>query len=413
MAKRTAAQSVPGQWKTVPPREARLSASDGRRALVAACVLGFSAGWVLTNIGAIASEISSAYGISLAAVGLLTTALFVTHMATQVPGGKASDRWGARKVGLIGAGVMIIGSAMALPAPDLALGLSARFITGIGTGLAFIAGAAYVRSTGGSPLASGAFRRNGALLRRSRAGCRPAAGNRAGWQAPYVSGLAISAFALVLLFGAPIDTEHLTRAGKRAAGVLRDRRLYRLAILFSATFGLSVVLGNWVVELLERNADVSSTTAGAIGSLTLLLGIFSRPLGGWLLRRHPETIRFTVGVSVAAGAAGTLLLMVAEPLWLAGFGAALVGISGGISFSPAFTGAAMTRPDAPAGAIGVVNGTAAMTILIGTPLLGLSFSLPSDGRLGFAVVAALWLVALALLPRSRSLGVPAPASGDQ
>jgi MFS family permease len=167
------------------------------------------------------------------------------------------------------------------------------------------------------------------------------------------------------------------------------------------------VLGNWVVELLERNADVSNTTAGAIGGLALLLGVFSRPLGGWLLARHPESIRLMVGISLAAGGAGTAALMLAEPLWLAALGGVLVGLGGGISFSPAFTGAATVRPDAPASAVGFVNGTAAMTILVGTPLLGLTFSLPSDGRVGFAIVAALWLVALALLPHTRSLGVPA------
>jgi hypothetical protein len=53
-----------------------------------------------------------------------------------------------------------------------------------------------------------------------------------------------------------------------------------------------------------------------------------------------------------------------------------------------------------------------MTILVGTPLLGLTFSLPGNGRIGFAVIVALWLLALALLPRSRSLGVPQLASED-
>lgn len=396
---------------------AQLSPTDGRRALTAACVIGFAAGWVLTNVGAVASEIASSYGVSLATVGLFTTALFITHMATQVPGGKASDRFGARQVGLVGAGIMIAGSAMALPAPDLALGLAARFITGIGTGLAFIAGAAYVRSTGGSALAQGLFGGVSVSAGGVALAVVPLLESGLSWRAPYVSGLAISVVGLVALMAAPVDTEHLKRAGKRAAGVLRDRRLYRLAVLFSASFGLSVVLGNWVVELLERNAGVSNTTAGAIGGLTLLLGVISRPLGGWLLRRHPETIRLMVGISIAAGAAGTAALLAAEPLWLAALGGVLVGLGGGISFAPAFTGAAMIRPDAPASAVGFVNGTAAMTILIGTPLLGLTFSLPGDGRIGFAVIVALWLVALALLPRTRSLGVPAaelgePATGD-
>jgi hypothetical protein len=39
-----------------------------------------------------------------------------------------------------------------------------------------------------------------------------------------------------------------------------------------------------------------------------------------------------------------------------------------------------------------------VTILVGTPLLGLTFALPGDGRIGFAVVAALG-AATALLVR--------------
>lgn len=389
---------------------AQISALGARRALVAACVIGFAAGWVLTNIGAVASEISDAYGVSLATVGLFTTSLFVTHMAFQVPGGKAADRFGARRIGLIGALIMIAGSAMALPAPDLALGLAARFVTGIGTGLAFIAGAAYVRSTGGSPFAQGLFGGISVSAGGVALALVPLLEPALSWRAPYLSGLAISLVALVALAGAPVDTEHLERARARAAGVMRDRRLFRLAVLFSASFGLSVVIGNWVVELLERQADVTGATAGAIGGLTLLLGVLSRPLGGWILSNHPVSIRFWVGVSVAAGAAGTVALLLAEPLWLAAVGATLIGLGGGISFSPAFTGAAAVRPDAPAGAVGFVNGTAALTILVGTPLLGLTFDLPGDGRIGFAFVAGLWLLALALLPQSRSLGVPVGAS---
>ena len=55
------------------------------------------------------------------------------------------------------------------------------------------------------------------------------------------------------------------------------------------------------------------------------------------------------------------------------------------------------RPDAPGAAIGFVNLIAAVTILVGTPLLGLTFSLPGDGRIGFAIVAAL----VALTPLAR------------
>ena len=104
-----------------------------------------------------------------------------------------------------------------------------------------------------------------------------------------------------------------------------------------------------------------------------------------------------------AGAAGTLALLSAEPVWLAVAGALLVGLGAGVPFSPAFTGAAVSRPDAPAAAVGLVNTAANLVVLVGTPLVGLSFSLPGDGRLGFAAVALLWLAALAVLPSARAL----------
>ena len=57
------------------------------------------------------------------------------------------------------------------------------------------------------------------------------------------------------------------------------------------------------------------------------------------------------------------------------------------------------RPDAPGAAVGLVNMVAALTILVGTPLVGITFSLPGDGRIGFVVLAALWAAAAASVPR--------------
>jgi hypothetical protein len=57
-----------------------------------------------------------------------------------------------------------------------------------------------------------------------------------------------------------------------------------------------------------------------------------------------------------------------------------------------------------------VNTAANLVVLVGTPLLGLGFSLPGDGRLGFAGLALLWAAALALLPSRSALGVRTAAS---
>ena len=69
------------------------------RAAAGGLALALTAGWSLANIGAVADRISDAYGVSLAVVGLITTALLVTHAAVQIPAGRLCDRYGARLVG--------------------------------------------------------------------------------------------------------------------------------------------------------------------------------------------------------------------------------------------------------------------------------------------------------------------------
>ena len=160
--------------------------------------------------------------------------------------------------------------------------------------------------------------------------------------------------------------------------------------MHAASFGLSVVLGNWVATLLERQGGESTHLAGVVGGLVLFLGIVSRPLGGRLVER-PELVR----ASFAVGAVGIALLAVARPPALAVAAAAIVGLAAGIPFAFALSGAQRLRPDAPAAAVGIVNLAATLVILVGTPLLGLTFSLPGGGRLGFAVAAALCLAATA------------------
>jgi hypothetical protein len=40
-----------------------------------------------------------------------------------------------------------------------------------------------------------------------------------------------------------------------------------------------------------------------------------------------------------------------------------------------------------------------VTILVGTPLAGLTFSLPGNGRIGFLVIAVLWAATALAVPR--------------
>lgn len=377
-----------------------------RLAVAGGCAAGFASGWNISNTGAVAQQLGKAYGVSLATVGLFTTTLFVMHLVLQVPAGKASDRYGERRISLTGLVVIGCFNAVALITPAPALALVARGLIGVGTGLAFVSGSAYVRVQGGSPFAQGLF--GGVALAGGGLALAivPPVEDAMGWRAPYVTAIVVAAAGLVLLALAPTDgaRSRAARPAHAPAGVFRDSRLYRLAVLYAASLGLSIVIGNWVTTLLHRNAGISKGTAGLIGALTLTLGVATRPLGGWILHERPEWVRVSVAASLVAGAAGTAFLALATPVGLAVVGAALIGLAAGIPFAPSFTGAALTRPDAPAAAVGFVNGAAALVTLVGTPLVGLTFSAAGDGRLGFALVGGAWLVALALLPSATQLG---------
>jgi MFS family permease len=376
------------------------------RGVVAGCALGATSGWNFGNLGGIASELAGAYGVGLATIGLLTTAMVMTHLAVQIPGGKASDRFGPARAGALAMVVLCAGNALALAGPEAGLAVAARAVVGVGTGLAFISGSALVRESGGGPFAQGVF--GGVSLAPGGLALAvvPQLEEALGWRAPYWTALALALAVLVaLVLLAPAAAQR--KQGLRShASVIGDRALWPLAILYSASYGLGLVLANWVVELLQRHSALSDGAAAAVGALTLVLVVVSRPLGGWILTASPEHTRRALAASIVGGSAGTLALIVAEPAWLAVLGALMVGIGAGIPFSPAFTGAAAARPDAPAAAVGLVNTAANLVVLVGTPLVGLTFSLSGEGRLGFAVLAGLWLASLGVVSRPRTAASP-------
>ena len=350
---------------------------------MAALALGAGVTWNIANVGAAADTLSAAYGISLAAVGLLTTALFLTHLAAQIPGGRAADRWGARRVGFVTLACCAVGNGLALLAPDPWLAGVARLVTGIGSGAGFVAGAEYVRARGGTAFLQGLYGASTMGGGGLAIAVVPLLVGELGWRAPYWTGLAAALVAALVLLAARPDERHAPSRARLVA----DRRLGRLGVLHASTFGLSVVAANWVVPLLEREGYARGV-AGLVGALLLMAGILSRPVGGALLRGHPERGRPEVLASLAGLVVALALLALPLPLVLLGLGALVGGLAAGAPFAYVFTEAQRIRPDAPGAAIGFVNSWAIVAVVLGTPLLGLTFSLPGDGRLGFALAAA-------------------------
>lgn len=373
------------------------------RPTAAGLAIGLAVGYNIANVGPAAQVMSQAYGVRLGLVGLLTTALFATHLVMQIPGGTLVDRRGARSLAAVALGSIAVGNVVALITASFALGIAARLIAGVGTGIGFIAGSDYVRATVGSPTAQGLYGAAGvggggvALI------VVPLTTSVFDWRAPYATALIASCIVLASLPLAPRDRREPPSASPEPApigDILRDRRLYPLAVAHTASFAFSVIVGNWTVSLLEHDG-YGRRLGGVVAALTLLGGFVTRPLGGRAFQRGRERAAPLLALSMVVGAVGTVLLLLDIPLWARIIGAAGLGLAAGIPFAAAFSGAQVLRPGAPGAAIGFINSCATLVIAVGTPLVGVTFSFAGHGRAGFAVVAALWALSAAAVRPSK------------
>jgi len=382
------------------PRELEIGSLAG------ACLVGLSISWNIANVGPVATLLSHHYGTSLAVLGLFTTVLFFAEVAVMIPGGRAIDRYGAKRTGLVAIAISLVANAALMLVSGSAAALALRAVAGLGVGLGFLSGAVYAQS-GAISVPSGAQAR--ALAGGIYGGVSLSGGGLAlaivpllvsplGWRAPYASAAAVAAMAIPLVAAAPPTPGHGGRTrGSRLRTLIADPQLVRLGLISSVSFGFSVILGNWVVTLLERHGGLSTGAAGVVGSLILLLGIVGRPSGGMLVRARPGLTRQMLAASFLAGTLGTIVLLLAPGTGVDAAAAALIGVAAGIPFGVTISGATRARPQAAGAAVGAMNTYPVLAIVCGAPLVGLTFSLPGEGRIGFAVLAAAWSSAILVL----------------
>jgi len=393
-----AASRIPAAEPSAHPAGAGLALGP----LVGGCTVGLSISWNIANTGSVATLLARRYGAGLTVIGLLTAIMFFAELTVMLPGGHAIDRYGAKRVGIAAILISLVGNLLLLSSTSVVAALLLRALLGLGVGLGFLAGAIYVQS---DP------RRSGALASGIYGGLSLGGGGLAlaivpqlvgklGWRAPYASGAAVAALAVLIVAVCPptaVGTSPESRT--QPVALLRDPTIVRLGAVSAVSFAFSVILGNWVVTLLERTAGYGKGAAGAIGSLILIMGIVGRPAGGVIARRRPSQTWRAVSASFLVGALGTVLLALAPSHPLDALAAMLVGLAAGIPFGATIAGAARAYPRAAGAAVGAMNVYPVLTIVLGAPLVGVSFGLPGNGRIGFAIVAALWIGALTVVPR--------------
>jgi len=219
----------------------------------------------------------------------------------------------------------------------------------------------------------------------------------AGWRATFLvsAGMALTA-AIIWLAAAPNASSGAAPPG-RFREMLLAPQLWLLGLAQMATFGLSVVVGSWVVVILTKGLKVPGTQAGLIGSLVLLLGIVSRPLGG-VLRRHLG-IRPLLIMSLLMIALGCFAFVSASiSLTMALAAVVLIGMGVGLPYAAMFSRAGALFPGRAGAAMGLVNMLGILMILGGAPLVGHLADLSGTFRTSFVVLGGFSLLVCAAVP---------------
>src|SRR3977135_4442549 len=261
---------------------AGLSAAQQRAAVICGCIVAFAYSANYTIPAPRAPALMREFGFNQALAGLLTTGIFATHAGMQLPGGYLVDRLGSKSGFMFSLAWVSIGnSGMAFGGAYWQL-LRCKIFTGMGTGVCFVGGARYVHNAAAGPrlhTAQGFFGGSIQLGAGFVILAVPRLYLLAGWRATFLvsAGMALTA-AIIWLAAAP-DVAATVSAPGRFTEMLLAPQLWLLGFMQMATFSISLVVGSWVVVMLTKVLHVPATRAGLSGSLVLLLGIVSRPLG--------------------------------------------------------------------------------------------------------------------------------------
>ena len=358
--------------------------------LLLACLVGFAYSTNYTNHAPLAAILMKEFQFAKAQAGLLTSAIFFTHALMQIPGGLLADKLGGKRVMLAGLMIITLGNFLMADATGYIMLLACKFFIGFGTGITFIAGARFLAQTASAHELAKHQGWYGASILMGSGFVIFAIPQLAGifhWSGAFAITAGIAFVAAVCLFlGAP-DPAPVPHPPIQFNSLLKNPDLWKLGFLQMASFGLVIVIGSWINELLKLNVGMNAKEAGAVGSIVLLLGIFTRLYGAKLMQHFG--FRNLVTGSMLLNVAGCLILSFPETNLAAVIVAILfLGIGCGLPFAGIFTKAGLLFPGRAGAAMGLVNMLGIIMILVGAPLLGMLADITGNFRIAFLALGA-------------------------
>jgi len=365
-----------------------------KRSMISACAAGFAFSANYTNHAPMVPSLRADFGFSQASAGLLTTGIFLTHALMQIPGGRLADRVGPSRVIVVAlAWISLANFSIAFAGAYWQL-LLWKTIAGVGTGACFAGGARYVVGTFRGRelhLAQGLFGASVVLGSGFVVFAVPQLLGAFGWRGAFLGCATLAAAAWAWwMWVAPPPQLPMPLAGS-IGEMMSHRELWLLGWMQMASFGLMIVVGTWITTLLKADFRMPLKTAGLLGSMVLLLGIFSRPLGGWLA--HTVPIKGLIGLSLLANAMACVALGWGHAIGVTLLAIAVLGVGCGLPYAGIFNRAAALFPGRAGAAMGLVNMVGIVMILAGAPAVGYVADVSGQFRTSFYLVGAFALLA--------------------
>ncbi|GAC1653329.1 MAG: nitrate/nitrite transporter [Gemmatimonadaceae bacterium] len=353
--------------------------------------------WVM--LGALGIFIAESAGLNAAQKGLMVAVPILSGSLMRIPLGFASDRFGAKRVGVVSLAALFIPLVIGWQA-----GSSLPTLLAVGLMLG-TAGASFSVAL---PLASRWYpaERQGLVMGIAAAGnsgtvianlAAPRLAKIVGWH--NVLGLAVIPLAVVLLAFMLMAKDSPARALGKGAGeylaALRKTDLWWFCFFYSITFGGYVGLSGFLPLFFRDQYAVAPVTAGYLTALAALVGSGLRPVGGYLADRVGGTRMLTgllLGIAGAYAAASALpSLPVMATIIVVGMG--FLGMGNGSVFQLV---PQTFREDigVATGVVGALGGLGGFVLPL---LLGNIKQHTGSFAVGFAVMASLSALALVAL----------------
>lgn len=354
-------------------------------------------GTAFLNLTPVLPPLQDSYQVTNAQMGMLVTALILSHSLVQMPAGIIVDRMGVRWSMLIALGLGFLGNGLCALYYDYYFALGMRVFAGLGTGLLFVAGIKY--ATVHSKVSShalvqsvfGTFINLGSVL-------------------PFLVSPILFEFSwrLVFLFTSvfflgPLiavvfwgkDQQGGVTAPGQHAGIFQSKYVWALGFSHAIFFGGMMCIGTWISSYLIafRPGEFWLRTAGLLGALVIGISALGRLLGGVVTRIIQP--RKVILLSLLALGPSYILLGFYGEFRIAVILFILIALLSTVTFGSVYYLTYQIVPPGSAGrAIGLVTFIACLGALIFPIVFGYLMDLTGSFRSSFLFLSLLAISAL-------------------